>query len=654
MSVPPTSSLSVAELRTATALAEAILPGSRTVPGADESLVRRTEEIVREISPALVAVWKGMQRTLDAAAVAFTGKPFHALDAHAQDTLLRRWEKDPVLRSPLALVAFGYKFVHFDRRDVYETLGGKLNVVSNLEQPRWLSQVVRAEDCDDEELECEVVVIGTGAGGGVVGRELADRGFAVVFVEEGDHKRRDSFTGSSVQAHGELYRGALSVGNAMFPVFMGKLVGGSTAVNGGTSFRTPASVLDRWCETIGTDDFSPGAMSRYFDRVEDVLEIAPSPREIIGPIADVFARGCDALGWHHFAIPRNAPGCNGQGFCDFGCRTDARRSVNISYVPAALEKGAMVVTGLRADQLIVEHGRAVGISGVAKNGKRVRVRGRAVVLAGGAIPTPLFLQAQGLCNGSGQLGRNLSLHPSAGFSAEFEQDLEGAGHVPQGYGCDEFLDDRLLITGAMPDFNIAGLVYPYNGRRLMERVERVRNAATFGILVRDDSAPGVVRASVHGHALVTYNVADEDVEALHQGMIHVADMCFAAGAKAVFPVVMGADPIRTRQELDAFRRMKISAGQLFLTSYHPLGTARMGKNPRTSVVDLDHQAHELPGLFIVDGSTVPGPPGVNPQVTIMAMATRAALRIAEHLGYSTKDDELVRTRRSEAPVVHAE
>src|SRR4029079_15378036 len=129
-----------------------------------------------------------------------------------------------------------------------------------------------------------------------------------------------------------------------------------------------------------------------------------------------------------------------------------------------------------------------GVSGVAPSGKRVKVRAGAVVLAGGAIPTPLFLDAQGLCNGSGQLGRNLSRHPSAGFNAEMEVSLDGAHHVPQGYGCDEFLRERLLIPGAMPDFNLAGVVFPYTGHRLMERVARLDQTATFGILVRDDSA----------------------------------------------------------------------------------------------------------------------------------------------------------------------
>src|SRR5207302_1224825 len=134
------------------------------------------------------------------------------------------------------------------------------------------------------------------------------------------------------------------------------------------------------------------------------------------------ARGAGALGWSHFVIRRNAPGCNGAGFCDFGCRTDARKSMNVSYVPAALEKGALLVPGARAERVIVEGGGAGGIECIGEGGRALRVRGRVVVYSGGAVPTPLFLLQQGLCNRSGEVGKNLTIHPSTGISALFDEE----------------------------------------------------------------------------------------------------------------------------------------------------------------------------------------------------------------------------------------
>jgi choline dehydrogenase-like flavoprotein len=621
------------EYRAGLALAEAIIPGSATIPAADEATFERSQDAVRDFHSAAVRPWRMALRALDAAAVAYTGRPFHALGARQQEELIARWQTDPVLKSPLNLVGLIYKFVHFDRDDVYETMGGKLNVVTSLEQPRWLEQVHRAETWTGGDVECDVVVVGTGAGGGVVGRELADRGYAVVFVEEGQHHRRDAFDGRAISAHRRFYRATVSVGNAPMPIFMGRLVGGSTAINGGTCFRPPPWVHERWCEELGNDALSREAMAPHLERVERLLEVQPSPRETIGPIADFIARGCDSLGWSHAPVPRNAPGCDGKGFCDLGCRTDARLGTNLSYVPAALGKGAMLLTGARVERVLLEGGkRASGVEAVTSHGKTLRVRARAVILAGGAVPTPLLLLKQGLANGSGQVGRNLSLHPSTGYAAVAEEPMHGPGHVPQGYACEEFLRDGILMLAAQPDYNVMGVIFPLAGQQLMAALDQIEHMASFGLLVRDQSANGRVWRDVGGLPAITYNLGAEDVRRMHDAMVHASELALAAGARKLYPFVVGHPPLQGRRDLEAFRREKLGPSDFVWTSYHPLGTCRMGPDPKTSVIDSDHAAHDVPGLFIVDGSAVRGPLGVNPQLTIMALATRAAGRIADRIG----------------------
>ena len=404
----------------------------------------------------------------------------------------------------------------------------------------------------------------------------------------------------------------------------------TTAVNGGTCFRTPPWVLDRWCEEIGTDEFERSKMAPAFERVESILQTQPAQRQHIGRIADIFERGCDALGWSHFAIVRNAPGCEGSGFCDFGCRTDARRSTNISYVPPALERGAMLFTGLRAERVLRENGRAVGVECATKNGKTIRVRGKAVVFAGGALPTPMFLMKQGLANSSGELGKNLTLHPSGGMSALFEDQVRGFEHIPQGYGCDEHLRDGILLTAAQPDFNYAPMLFPFAGRRLMEVMNEIEHVASFAILI-SDSTKGRIALDVSGNATAYYRVSAEDAARYHRGLVAMSEICWEAGAKKIWPAILGMDTVE-KSERKKFRSHEVSPSELLLTSYHPLGTCKMGKDPKTSVVGLDHEVHDVPGLFIADGSTVPGPLGVNPQLTIMAMATRAAGKIADKIG----------------------
>lgn len=628
---PSTEPPSFAEQRAALALLEAMIPGGKRVPPGDETTLSRTEDLVREISPSLLPIWRSAQRALSTAAIASTGRPFYALDARTQQDLLSRWAKHPVLRGPYSLLLLAYKMVHFDRQNVNDRLGARFDVVRDIEQPRWLSQVRRGEDLNpDEVIDCDVVVVGTGAGGAVVGRELAERGYAVAFVEEGDLYRRDAFDGRAIDAYRRFYRAGIVLGNAPIPVFMGRLVGGSTAVNGGTCFRTPSWVLDRWCETMRTDDFTPAAMNRYFEHVEEFLQIAPTEERYLGPISGVFARGCGKLGWRYSRIRRNTPGCQASGFCDYGCRTDARRSTNVSYIPAALSRSAMLFTRLRAEHVRIENGRATGLSAVTRTGESIRFNARAVILAGGALPTPLFLQRQGIATASGQVGRNLSVHPSAGMSGLFDEDIKPGESVPQGYFVEEFLRDGILIISALSPPNTSPMALALSGRPLMDAMDQHEHIATIGPLIADDPK-GVVRLQAHGQYLIQSNLTAQDVRRLHVGMVRSAELLLAAGAKHLYPGVTSM-PSLSPNDLHRFAKAKIHAGDLALISYHPLGTCRMGRDRKTSVVDLDQQTHDVKRLFIVDGSTVQGPLGVNPQLTIMALATRAAERIADLLG----------------------
>ncbi len=623
------SHLTAQELRAGIALVEAMIPGSATIPAADERTLRRAENMVRFWADGAARPFGMVLRALDLAAVLQTGRPFHALTRERQDSLLHNWEHSPIHSAPLNLLSTLLKFAHFDAEHTYERQGGKFKVVKAVERPRYMDQIISASEWEgDETIECDAVVIGTGAGGAVVGRELAVRGHAVVFVEEGEHYKRDAYNGSMIRAHGIFYRNALAIGNAPMPTFMGKMMGGSTAVNGGTSLRPPPWVLDQWCETLRTDAFSQENMRPFFERVEGILNVSTPERKHIGPIADIMDRGCDAFGWSRGPIPRNAVGCEGAGFCDFGCPTGAKRGTDIAYVPDALERGALALTGLRAERVLKENGRAVGVEGVASNGKRIRIRAKVTVLAGGAVPTPLFLLKNSLCNSSGEVGRNLTLHPSGAVSAMFDEELHPHRYIPQAYLCDEFLKQGVLLSGAQPDLNIGAILFPFTGRRLMEAMSGMSNLTAFGVVLRD-TGTGTVRFELNGTPIVTYSLTPRDVENMHLGIVRSAEIFFAAGARRVLPSLMGGHFMNNLDDLERFRTTKLRAGSIALTSYHPLGTCKMGRDPKKSVVGLDHQAHDLPGFYVVDGSTVPSALGVNPQITIMAMATRAAIGIAD-------------------------
>lgn len=622
-------------LKRALALAETMLPPSSRLPGANETTVRTALKVLSDWGGKEAKSLSRLLTAFDAAAFIAKRKRFAQLSPAEREDLLHRWEKRRWLGLPVLAASFLFKAAHFDTPEVYAALGATYAKGGPAEPARWLQQVRNAARLGpEEEAECDVVVIGTGAGGAVVGYELAARGYAVIFVEEGLLYRRDAFNGRVHDAHRRFYRdrgSIVAVGNCIIPVLMGRLVGGSTAINTGTCFRTPDWVLERWCEELGTDAFSPAAMRPHFEAVERQLQVAPSLTHVLGGPAKILARGCDVLGWHHFPLQRNAPACDGQAVCDFGCPSDARRSTNIAYIPPALNRGAVLFTGMKAERLLIEGGRTVGLIAKGDRGRvRLRVRARAVVLAGGAIPTPLFLLRQGICNGSGMVGRNLSLHPATVVSALFDEPVRSFEAAPQGYACDQFQREGILILGASAPPSLGAMLIALTGRPLMDVMDQYDSLASFGVMAHDEGR-GRVRLLAGERKLITYRLTRGDVVRLHRGMSRLAEIYFAAGAKRVLPLLFKYPELRSRDQLKAFESIALKPWELFLTSFHPLGTCRMSADAKRGVVDFDHQAHELSGLFIVDGSTMPGPPGVNPQETIMAMAHRAAATIAERL-----------------------
>jgi choline dehydrogenase-like flavoprotein len=630
--------LTTAEREALVRVAQIVMPPGRTLPGAGAPAVEKYERFLAERPAAARVGLRSLVWMLEAASLARYRRRFARLDDARGLALLeglRRRGGYPVRLALRALTA-PLKVAHFDDPGIFRALGCRWGVEPPAAEPtpRWFERVTRGRDLGAaEELEADVVVIGTGAGGAVAAKELAERGVAVVMLEEGAYFRRADFTGHAVDMQFRLYRdggATFTCGNVGIPVATGMTVGGTTTVNSGTCYRAPERVLTAWRGELGLDDLGVAGLAPYYERVERTLEVAPAAAKHLGGCARVVARGCDALGFHHRPLRRNAPDCDGQGLCCFGCPTDAKRSTNVSYVPLALRAGAQLVTEVRAERILVAGGRAVGVAARAPAG-RLTVRARAVVVACGALLTPVLLERNGLCRASGQVGRNLSIHPALGLYALFDESIGGASAIPQGYAIEEFHEEGLLFEGAFvpPDYGSGAVTLL--GRRFMDLMEAYDRIAGFGFMIEDTSR-GRVRAMPGSYRpFITYNVNDADVARLKRGVDVLSRVFLAAGARTVVPNVHGFDEIRDEAELAAFRRAPLRARDFELMAYHPLGTARIGRDPRTSVVGPDHEAHDVPGLYVVDGAAVPTSLGVNPQLTIMALATRAAERLAAKL-----------------------
>ncbi len=465
-------------------------------------------------------------------------------------------------------------------------------------------------------IRADACVIGAGAGGAVVAAELAEGGMEVVVLEQGHRHDPDGFTGRPPEMIARLYRDGgqtLTLGNPPIGLPLGTGLGGTTLVNSGTCFRTPASVLERWRHELGLE-LSERSLNGCFERVELALSVSEVTPELAGGNAEVARRGAQQLGWSHGYLRRNARGCVGSGVCAFGCPTSAKQHTGITYVPRAASAGARIVTGASAERVLTRQRHAVGVRARLTSGSSLEVRAPTVVVAAGTIHTPLLLARSGLGGGSGQLGRNLSLHPATAVFARMPEIVDMARGVPQSLYVDEFADQGIVFEGIAGPPAYTAMALPLTGARHAEAMSDYPRLAQFGLMV-SDSSRGSVR-SLAGRPLIRYDLDEGDLGRFRVGLARMRELFEAAGAREVYlPLPPGVAPPRARRR------------DLKLMAFHPLGTARAAAHPGHGVLDGDLAVHGARGVYVADGAAVPSSLGVNPQLTIMALATRLAFHL---------------------------
>lgn len=493
----------------------------------------------------------------------------------------------------------------------------------------------------DVEVGADACVIGSGAGGAAVAKELAEAGLRVVIVEEGSYFTQEDFHGSPFDRTLRFYRDhgmTFALGRRPVPVPLGACVGGTTVVNSGTCFRTPETVLREWESEFGLEGFDPVSMAPVFDRVESILRVKPVPWEIIGENARIFDRGVRALGLHGEPILRNIEGCRGCGVCAFGCPSDAKQAMHLSYLPLAEKAGAAIFSRCRAEAIEMEGGRGCAVTasilGAAPGDEvkgRLRVRASFVVLAAGAIHTPLLLLGNRIGNRS-VAGRNLRLHPALGVGALFLEPVYAWRGTMQSYFVDELQASQgVMIEVTNPVPAVAVGMMREIGIALKERLATLPFTATAGLFVSDHSA-GRVRRTPRGGALITYSLIAEDAARLLRGVALVAEIFLAAGSSEVVTPLRRKPRLRSRKEIDELRSAAVRPEELQVTGFHPMGTCRMGRDPERSVVAPDGSVHGSENLYVADASVFPTCVGVNPQVSIVAFATRIAAGILQRRG----------------------
>jgi choline dehydrogenase-like flavoprotein len=483
--------------------------------------------------------------------------------------------------------------------------------------------------------DADVVIIGSGAGGGPIAKELAEEGNSVVVLEEGGHFTREDFDFRTGKAFMRLYRDGgqcMSLGLPVMLLPQGKTVGGTTTINSGTCLRIPRHVLMRWHLEHGLRDLTEDELNLLYSAVEEYLFVKRADPEVVGKNALIFLEGAEKLGYCGGFLPRNAKDCEGYGVCAYGCPSGAKQSVNVSFIPDAVKAGADIYTRCRAERIIVRSGQAVGVRGrfidpqSGRKTHRIEVQASVVVLAGGAVQTPSLLMHNRICLSSGRVGKNLSIHPCGATMALMDEKLENPKGIPQSTFVDEFASEGIMLEGVTLPPSIFAVSLPWGGKRHTSAMWQYPFYGTFGSMISEhDSVGKVVAGPSARQPLTFYHLGSEDLDRLKLSILLMAEIWFAAGAKRVHTPIEGFKQLTGPQDLRRLARTRLKRASIYgLSAYHPMGTCAMGTDPEWSVVQPSGETWDVENLFICDASVLPTSLGVNPQLTIMAVAIRTA------------------------------
>ncbi|MCE3263649.1 MAG: family oxidoreductase [Pseudoduganella sp.] len=520
-------------------------------------------------------------------------------------------------------------------------------------------QVIDASTlAQDRSFDADVVIVGTGAGGGVTAEILAQAGLKVLMVEEGALKSSRDFKMREADAYPALYQesAARQTADKAIKILQGRTVGGSTTVNWTSSFRTPADTLAWWQAKYGLQDYGVEALAPWFRKMEERLHISdwPTPPNANN---DLLRRGADKLGIQTALIRRNVNGCWNLGYCGMGCPTNAKQSMLVTTIPAALEKGALLLTRARAERFTLAGGQATALEcsaltadGLERTGRRITLKARHFVVAGGAINSPALLLRSGAPDPHQLLGQRTFLHPVVLSIGTYAQPVEAFNGAPQTVYSDHFLHTQAvdgpmgykLEVGPLHPV-LAGTTVSAFGPAHADLMRRFAHVQGLLALLRDGFHPeasgGRVSLRSDGSPQLDYPLTPYFWDGARRALLTMAEIQFAAGADGVRPVHELVDqPYRNwneaRQAIAALPMQKLLTR---VVSAHVMGGCAMTGDAASGVVAPDGLYRGIGNLSVHDGSLFPTSIGANPQLSIYGITARLASGLAQRLGATGRE-----------------
>ena len=518
--------------------------------------------------------------------------------------------------------------------------------ISAAPSPDAAPKTLRVEEVSGSsaELTADAVIVGSGAGGGVIAAQLAAAGKDVLVLEMGGYRNESDFNQLELQGMQELYYGAglAASEDGSISILAGSTLGGGTVVNYMNCIPTPERIVDEWAShgLAGLDDYE----SYKRDHIDVVLERLGANTEATkqNGTHTRLMEGLDALGLEHRPIVRNATLDDDPeycGYCSMGCQQGCKRSVMKTWLQDASDAGARAVVGCHVEKITVEDGAATGVVGTVTRADgstcALTVSAPCVVVACGSVESPALLMRSGI--GGPAVGKHLRLHPAYVVMGAYDEPVEGWRGQIQSLVSDDFddLEDGcgflIEATGMFP--GLISATYPWeDGKHHKELMQAFKWHAPFISVARDHGSGEVVLDDL-GRPVVRWGLGDPvDEKLARQANVELCRLHQAAGAEEVFTAHQRELRWRRGDDFDAFlssvEGASYAPNDVACFTAHQMGSCRMGSDPASSVADGRGELHDVRGVWIGDASAFPTAPGVNPMVSIMSLAHRTAEEIA--------------------------
>ncbi|MDF2445699.1 MAG: oxidoreductase family protein [Moraxellaceae bacterium] len=509
------------------------------------------------------------------------------------------------------------------------------------EMPQEGLPVTRAADISSKELrlDADVIVVGSGSGGAIAAYELARAGRKVIILEAGSYIPSADFKEDLADSMQRMFQdyGLQTNATGDLILLQGAMVGGSSVVDGTICERMPKEVLEKWQKENGLENLTQEDMNAHYDKIEKRLSVHPNEAYEINDNANIVISGCEGMGWSWKPVSRNTRQCALTGHCIAGCASDRKQSAMVTHLPWAIAHGAEIYTNARVDFVNIRNGRASGVEGriidpdTKQEVSRFYADAQLVVLAAGAVQTPLILQKSGIGGQSGMVGRNLSVHPSVTVLGKFPEPIYGWRGALTGVKVDQFNNEEnghiLMTSGLAAPMQLISQGELGEGEAHVTFMQNYKHYAALNVFVHDHG-----QGYVHwdgdvdtGEKRVDWNLSRDEFLHFREALKHAGRIMFAAGAEKVhlpaYNLAAASNVFELDKSVDQIEFGAIGFYTLRMLAYEPQGTCRMGRDPFTSVVNPWGECHEVKGLFVTDASILPSETTTWAHLTVCALSS---------------------------------